>query len=181
MKIVVAGHFGAGKTTFIGTLSEIRPLSTEEVMTTASEGTDSLAGLPHKTTTTVAMDFGRRTLSEDLVLYMFGAPGQARFDFLEGLVQGALGALVLADTRVLAESFPVIQRLEELGVPYAIAINVFDNHPERRDYTVEQLRSAMDLEPGTPLVLCDARDRLSAKQALITLVTYLLTLPPEPS
>lgn len=184
-KIVITGAFGVGKTTFIGSMSEIRPLRTEEEMTAASVGTDDLEGLPDKTTTTVAMDFGRLSLSDDLVLYLFGAPGQERFqNFLADLTSGALGALVLVDPRRLSdprrlgESYDVIDRLEELGLPYAIAVNTF---PQAPAYSVEQLRGAMDLSPDTPLVFCDARDRTSSRDALICLVEYLLTRDPEPA
>lgn len=178
VKIVVAGHFGVGKTTYVGTLSEIRPLRTEEVMTAASEHTDDLRGLPEKTQTTVAMDFGRLRLSEQLVMYLFGAPGQERFlNILSDLTRGALGALVLTDTRKLADSYHIIGRLEDLGLPYAVAVNEFADAPS---YASEQLRDAMDLAPDTPLVLCDARDRNSSKQALIQLVEYLLARHPEP-
>ncbi|WTL46434.1 ATP/GTP-binding protein [Streptomyces sp. NBC_01497] len=178
VKVLVAGHFGVGKTTYVKTLSAIRPLLTEEVMTAASIGTDDLSGVPHKTTTTVAMDFGRMSLSDDLVLYLFGAPGQQRFWSVVGdLARGALGALVLADTRRLGDSYPVIGLMEELGLPYAVAVNRFDGAPE---YGLEQLRDAMDLEIDTPLVLCDARDHASAKGALVELVAYLIALAPAP-
>jgi uncharacterized protein len=178
-KIVITGTFGAGKTTFIGSLSQIRPLRTEEQMTAASAGTDDLEGLPDKTTTTVAMDFGRLSLSDELVLYLFGAPGQERFQkFLANLTRGALGALVLVDTRRLGESYQAIDRLEELGLAYAIAVNTF---PDAPPYSVEQLREAMDLSPQTPLVFCDARDRASSRDALICLVEYLLDRHPEPA
>ena len=177
VKIVVAGHFGVGKTTLVSTLSEIRPLSTEEVMTEASVGTDDLKGLPEKKSTTVAMDFGRITLDDRLVLYLFGAPGQERFwPLLKDLCLGALGALVLVDTRRLGDSYPVMGMLEELGLPYAVAVNHFPDSPT---YPVDQLRQAMDLEEDTPLVVCDARERASAREALIALAEYLLTLIPE--
>nr|WP_243869557.1 ATP/GTP-binding protein [Streptomyces liangshanensis] len=179
VKILVAGHFGVGKTTYVKTLSAIRPLLTEELMTTASEGTDDLSGVPGKTTTTVAMDFGRLNLSEDLVLYLFGAPGQERFwSVVADLSRGALGALVLADTRKLGDSYPVLGLMEDLGLPYAVAVNLFDGAPT---YELPQLRDAMDLAPETPLVICDARDHASAKNALVELVTHLLTLTPEPA
>jgi signal recognition particle receptor subunit beta len=177
VKVLIAGHFGVGKTTYVKTLSSIRPLLTEEVMTAASVGTDDLSGVPQKTTTTVAMDFGRLSLSDELVLYLFGAPGQQRFwSVVTDLARGALGALVLADTRRLGDSYPVMGLMEELGLPYAVAVNHFDGAPE---YEREQLRDAMDLEIDTPLVVCDARDHESAKRALIELVTYLIALSPE--
>ncbi|WP_377268506.1 ATP/GTP-binding protein [Peterkaempfera sp. SMS 1(5)a] len=174
VKIVVAGPFGVGKTTLVGTLSEIRPLRTEETMTQAGAAVDDLAGIKDKTTTTVAMDFGRLTLNDHLVLFLFGAPGQARFQQLwHDLTYGALGALVLADTRRLDQSFDVIDRLEEAGLPYAVAVNDF---PDAPSYDEERLRKALDLLPETPMVVCDARDRTSATDALITLVEHLLTL-----
>lgn len=177
VKILVAGDFGVGKTTFVTTLSTIKPLLTEETITEASVGTDSLGGLPEKKTTTVAMDFGRLPLSSRLVLYLFGAPGQKRFfPVLNDLATGALGALVLVDTRRLESSYPVIGRIEELGLPYAIAVNQFPGAPV---HDADKLRRAMDLDPETPLVFCDAREHGSAKNALIDLVTYLLTLTPE--
>ncbi|GAA2473977.1 ATP/GTP-binding protein [Streptomyces thermolineatus] len=173
VKIVITGHFGVGKTTLVNTLSEIRPLHTEEVMTQAGEGIDDLTGTQGKTTTTVAMDFGRLTVSDSLVLYLFGAPGQERFMPLwKDMTQGALGALVLADTRWLDRSFPVMDLLEERGLAYAVAVNHFADSP---DVPEEEIREALDLLPETPLVVCDARDRASAFRALIALVQYLLT------
>lgn len=173
VKILIVGHFAVGKTTFVGTLSEIRPLHTEEAMTQASAPIDDLAGTPDKTTTTVAMDFGRLTLSEHLVLYLFGAPGQKRFTRLwKDMMNGALGALVLADTRRLEQSFDIMGLLEEHGMPYAVAVNQFDGAPV---FPEEEIREALDLLPETPLVTCDARDAASSTKALISLVEYLQT------
>lgn len=175
VKLLIVGHFAVGKTTLVGALSEIRPLRTEEYMTQAGTHIDNLSGVPDKTTTTVALDFGRLTLSEHLVLYLFGAPGQQRFTTLwDDLRRGALGALVLADTRRLAESDAVLSLLEESDVPYAVAVNTFDDAP---DFPLEEVREALDLAPETPLVNCDARDRESATEALISLVQYLHTRP----
>ncbi len=173
VKLLVVGHFAVGKTTFVGTLSEIRPLRTEETMTQAGALIDDLAGVPGKTTTTVALDFGRLTLNDHLVLYLFGAPGQQRFTQLwRDMTQGALGALVLADTRRLEHSYDVMGLLEEHGLPYAVAVNHFDGAPE---FDEEGLRDALDLLPETPLITCDARDRRSSTEALIALVQYLYT------
>jgi signal recognition particle receptor subunit beta len=172
VKILVVGHFAVGKTTLVGTLSEIRPLHTEERMTQAGAFVDDLAGVPGKETTTVAMDFGRMTLSDDLVMYLFGAPGQQRFAQLwHDLALGALGALVLADTRRLEQSFEVMTMLEEKDIRYAVAINRFDGAPTFPD---AELREALDLLPETPLVHCDAREPASSTRALIALVRHLL-------
>lgn len=171
VKILVVGHFAVGKTTFIGTMSEIPPLRTEETMTQAAAHIDDLSGVRGKTTTTVAMDFGRLTLSDRLVLYLFGTPGQQRFvQVWEDMTRGALGALVLVDPGRLAESFSVIDLVEQYGLPYAIAVNRFEGgavHPDR------ELREALDLLPDTPVVTCDARDEKSSANALVTLVRYL--------
>ncbi|MFC5218820.1 GTP-binding protein [Streptomyces coerulescens] len=174
-KLLIVGHFAVGKTTFVGTLSEIRPLCTEEVMTEAGALVDDLAGTRDKTTTTVALDFGRLTLNDRLVLYLFGTPGQQRFTRLwQDMTRGSLGALVLADSRRLSQSFEVMGVLEEHGLPYAVALNEFHDAPA---YELDEVREALDLLPETPLVRCDARDRVSATRALISLVEYLLTLP----
>ncbi|GLY65211.1 GTP-binding protein [Amycolatopsis taiwanensis] len=176
VKILVVGAFGVGKTTLIGSVSEIAPLRTEEPMTTASIGIDSLAGLDSKTTTTVAMDFGRITLGSEVVLYLFGTPGQRRFwDLWAGLADGALGALVLVDTRRIEDSFEVVDQLElRTSMPFAVAVNEFPDAPQ---YSTEQLRTALDLLPETPIVTCDARDKESSAAALISLVEYALEFP----
>ncbi|MER8102688.1 MULTISPECIES: ATP/GTP-binding protein [unclassified Kitasatospora] len=172
VKILVVGHFAVGKTTLIGALSEIAPLSTEESMTQASIRVDDLRGVPDKKTTTVALDFGRLTLGDDLVLYLFGTPGQQRFMQLwEDMARGALGALLLADPTRLADTFPVIDLIEQYGLEYAVAVNSFDRQDE---YTEDQLREALDLLPHTPVVFCDARDQRSSANALLTLVRHLL-------
>ncbi|MEU8684310.1 ATP/GTP-binding protein [Streptomyces sp. NPDC048611] len=170
-KILVVGHFAVGKTTFIGTMSEIPPLRTEEIMTQAGAGIDDPKGAPGKTTTTVAMDFGRLTLSEKLVLYLFGTPGQQRFvQVWEDMTRGALGALVLVDPERLDESFPVMDLVEHYGIPYAIAVNRFDGTPS---HSLDEIREALDLLPETPVVSCDARDQRSSADSLIALVRYL--------
>jgi signal recognition particle receptor subunit beta len=176
LKIVVTGAFGVGKTTMINALSETAPLHTEEVMTEASAGVDNLVGVRDKATTTVAIDFGRRTLPGDLVLYLFGTPGQKRFKPLwEDIARGALGAVVLVDTRRLDASFDVIDMIEEQGLTYAVAVNSFPDAPH---YPPEVLRDHLDLEPHTPLVICDARQTTSSVDVLIELVTHLLTNQP---
>ena len=173
VKILVVGAFGVGKTTLIGSVSEITPLRTEETMTAASVGVDSLAGLSDKGTTTVAMDFGRITVNPEVVLYLFGTPGQRRFwDLWEGLAEGAVGALVLVDTRRIEDSFEVFDQLEtRTGMPFAVAVNDFPGAPR---YDVEQLREALDLLPDTPIVECDARNRESSAHVLIKLVEHAL-------
>ena len=173
LKIVVVGGFGAGKTTLVGSVSEIRPLSTEEVMTQASVGVDDRADVQTKTTTTVAFDFGRISLNEEMVLYLFGAPGQERFWFLwDRLFAGTLGAVVLVDTRRLADSWYAIDRLEQHGLPFIVARNNF-NEP---DHSLEQVREALSLSPGVPLIDCDARKRESSRDVLIALVNHLHAL-----
>lgn len=177
LKVLVVGHFAVGKTTFVGTLSEIRPLRTEEVLTQAGAFVDDLADTRDKTTTTVALDFGRLTLNPSLVLYLFGTPGQQRFTRLwEDMTRGALGALVLADTRRLSHSFDVMGTLEDLGLPYAVAVNDFDGAPV---HDLAEVREALDLLPETPLVRCDARDPDSSTRALIALTAYLLSRDAE--
>ncbi|MFE9427231.1 ATP/GTP-binding protein [Kitasatospora sp. NPDC006697] len=172
-KIVVVGGFGVGKTTLVGAVSEIRPLTTEELMTQAGVGVDDPSAVAGKRATTVAFDFGRITLSDRNVLYLFGAPGQERFWFLwDRLFSGALGAVVLVDPRRLAESFHAIDRLEQHGMPFVVARNNFE--PPR--HTLDQVRQALDLAPEVPLVDCDAREKESGKQVLITLVRHLAGL-----
>ncbi|MER7925815.1 MULTISPECIES: ATP/GTP-binding protein [unclassified Streptomyces] len=179
VKILVAGPFGVGKTTLIDSVSEIRPLHTEERLSEASAQVDDLDGVREKATTTVAIDFGRISLPGGIVLYLFGTPGQERFRALwEDIAYGALGALVLVDSRRIDASFDVLGMVEESGLPYAVAFNTFPDAP--RHFTEEQLRAALDLEPTTPLVTCDARDADSSVDALLALVQHLIDRdPPE--
>ncbi|MFI1378657.1 GTP-binding protein [Embleya sp. NPDC020886] len=175
-KIVVAGGFGVGKTTLVAAVSEIPPLTTESVMTVLSEDVDDLSGLPEKRTTTVAMDFGRITLESDLVLYLFGTPGQNRFWFMwDDLVRGAVGAIVLVDTRRLEDSFPAVDYFERSGIPFVVAVNLFDDAPR---YPEEDLRDALSIGPRTPMTECDARIRESAVDALAELVVHALDFAP---
>ena len=168
VKIIVAGGFGAGKTTLVGAVSEITPLSTEEVMTEASYGVDDLSGVEAKSTTTVALDFGRITISDSLVLYLFGTPGQERFWFMwEKLSQGALGAIVIADTRRLETCFASVDFFERRGVPFVVAVNCFEG---AHRYEAEEVRSALSIDPAVPIVLADARERESSKNVLLSLV-----------
>ena len=177
-KILIAGGFGAGKTTLVSAISEIRPLRTEEALTQVSIGIDDLSGVDGKTTTTVAMDFGRITMGRRLAVYLFGTPGQDRFWFMwDDLSYGALGAVVLADTRRLADCFPSVDYFERRQLPFVVAINVFDGAPH---YDPDDVRIALDLDSYVPALLCDARQRSSVKQVLITLVEHVLAVPAAP-
>lgn len=172
-KILIAGGFGSGKTTLVGAISEVRPLRTEEMLTSASVGYDDLSGVGGKTTTTVALDFGRITFGSQVVLYLFGLPGQERFSFMwDELSYGALGAVILADVRRLGDCFPSVNYFEKRGLPFVVAINCFDHAPR---YDPDEVRTALDLDAGVPLVLCDAREVGSVKQVLITLVEAIAT------
>jgi uncharacterized protein len=176
VKVVVAGGFGTGKTTLVGAVSEIAPLTTEEVMTEASVGVDDLAGLEDKTRTTVALDFGRITINAEVVLYMFGTPGQDRFWFMwDELAQGAVGAIVLVDTRRLDSSFAAVDYFERRGIPFVTVVNKFFGECA---YADEEIRSALHLDPAVPLLWCDARDRQSAKDVLVRLVRHALSRLP---
>jgi signal recognition particle receptor subunit beta len=177
VKILVAGGFGVGKTSMVGAVSEIRPLRTEEQLTDRSVGIDDVSGVERKTTTTVAMDFGRITIRDGLVLYLFGTPGQDRFWFMwDELALGALGAVVLTDTRRLADSFPSIDYFERRRLPVIIGVNCFDGALR---YDSEEIRAALDLDPKIPVILCDVRKRESGKQVLITLVEHVLAVMAE--
>jgi uncharacterized protein len=173
VKILVAGGFGVGKTTMVGTVSEIEPLSTEELITETSVGVDDLTGVEGKATTTVALDFGRITINPELILYLFGTPGQERFWFMwDELSRGALGAIVLADTRRLDNCFAAIDFFEQRAVPFVIGVNCFDGI---QLYNTGEVRVALDVGGGVPVLLCDARERDSAKQLLVTLVEHVMS------
>ncbi|MCX5329510.1 MULTISPECIES: ATP/GTP-binding protein [unclassified Streptomyces] len=171
VKVMIAGGFGTGKTTLVGSVSDIRPLTTEETLTEASADDDRLIGVADKTETTVSLDFGKIRLNDSLMLYLFGTPGQERFWFLwNGLFKGALGAVVLVDTRRLASSFRAIEEMERQNVPFVVALNIF---PDSRHYPVEEIRDALDIPPHIPVVACDARDRASSRDVLVALIRHV--------
>jgi signal recognition particle receptor subunit beta len=172
VKIVVAGGFGVGKTTYVGAVSDIQPVRTEAIMTTASNAYESLERVPLKSTTTVAMDFGRVELEDDLLLYLFGTPGQERFWFMwDNLVRGALGAVVLADTRRLSDCFTSVDFFENRKIPYIVAVNLFDgilHHP------IDSVKKALSIDPAGPIIGCDARDRADVKKSLLNLLEHVM-------
>ncbi|WP_188192090.1 GTP-binding protein [Nonomuraea sp. SYSU D8015] len=177
VKILIAGGFGVGKTTLVGAVSEVAPLRTEEYLTHASVGVDDLEGVGAKSTTTVALDFGRITINRDIVLYLFGTPGQERFWFMwNDLVNGAMGAVVLVDTRRLEVSFASIDFFESRGIPFVVGVNCFHGVKDR---TPEEIRRALDLDPQVPLAFCDARDRTAGRDVLLTLIDHLMAARPR--
>ncbi|MBN0047657.1 ATP/GTP-binding protein [Streptomyces actuosus] len=177
LKILVAGGFGVGKTTLVGAVSEIRPLRTEEMLTEAGRPVDDTQGVEAKHTTTVAMDFGRITLRDDLVLYLFGTPGQERFWFMwDELSEGALGAVVLADTRRLEDCFAAVDYFERRGIPFVVGVNCFEGAPR---HPAEDVRRALDLDDDVPLLLCDARERVSVRDVLVGVVEHAMASAPD--
>jgi uncharacterized protein len=178
IKILVAGGFGAGKTTMVGAVSETRPLRTEEVLTERGIGIDDLSSVEAKRTTTVAMDFGRITIGDEYVLYLFGTPGQERFWFVwDELAEGSLGAVILADTRRLADCFPSVDYFERRGTPFVVAVNCFEGS---ETFELAEVRLALQLNPSIPIIMCDARKRDSSREVLISLVKHSAKLRAEP-
>src|SRR4030088_676336 len=172
-KIVISGGFAAGKTTFVGSISEIEPLTTEAVMTSVSRGVDDFGRAGLKTTTTVGIDFGRITVAPDLVLYLFGTPGQGRFFFAwDELTRGAVGAVIVVDTRRIADSFPAVDYFEEHGVPFVVAVNCFNGWIA---HELDLVREALVLDPNAPIVYCDARDWTSTRDVLVRLVEHVIS------
>ncbi|MEW1838360.1 ATP/GTP-binding protein [Nonomuraea angiospora] len=178
IKILIAGGFGAGKTTMVGAVSETRPLRTEEVLTDRGIGVDDISSVEAKRTTTVAMDFGRITLGNDYVLYLFGTPGQERFWFVwDELAEGSLGAVILADTRRLADCFPSVDYFERRGTPFVVAVNCFEGSTT---FELDEVRLALQLNPSVPIIMCDARKKDSSREVLIALVKHSARLRAEP-